>query len=137
MKKILVAMMLAALILLTACGSMTDKDDILTFAQANEEQLISAARRGNYAEILIMSEVFHAYYDMDCVVFTTGASGILTDTRSGLYYSFDGEPCGAGYANKWKLTEEGSGWAWYDIRSASEYYTEHLFGNFYYFEGTW
>ena len=135
MKKIVAALLLCAMMLLTACGTMTDKEDMLAFCQENEELIINVARRGNYSEVLIAGEVFHVYYDMDCVVFTTGAKGILTDSRSGFYYSFDGNPCGAGYANKWKLTEEDGEWVWYDTRSDAEYHTEHLYGDFYYFEG--
>jgi ethanolamine utilization protein EutA (predicted chaperonin) len=137
MKKILAAVILCALMLLTACGSMTEKEDILALTRENEEFIINVARRGNYSEVLISEEVFHVYYDMDCVVFSTGADGLLTDTRTGFYYSFDGNPCGAGYANKWKFTEDENGWYGENVRTGSKYRTEHLFGNFYYFEGTW
>ena len=137
MKKILLAVLLCALMLLTSCGGMTAKEEIGAFAQANEALIINVSRRGNFDEMLIKPEVYHAYQEMDCVVYTTGKTGVLTDTRTGFYYSFDGQPCGAGYANKWKFTEDENGWYGENTRTGSRYRTEHLFGNFYYFEGTW
>lgn len=137
MNKILLAALTLALLLLTGCASLTGGDDMAGFINANEELLTDAAVYSQHGRALILPEIHNVYAERDCVVFVTGASGLLTDTRYGFYYSLDGEPCGAAYANSWKLAAEGEGYSWYDSLGRISYHTHHLTGNWYYFEGTW
>ena len=137
MKRILLVILAAAAaLMMTGCGAPAE-EEIAAIAREDEALFADIAYGADPARALIDPEICHVYREVDCVVFTTGASGLLTDTRSGFYYSYNGQPCGAGYANKWKFTEEDGGWAWYDTRTPREYHTRHLFGNFYYFEGSW
>ena len=137
MKRILLAALIAMLLILTGCSSLNGSDDISAFITANEELLTDAAVYGQYHRALILPEVYNVHAEHDCIVFVTGASGILTDTRCGFYYSYNGEPAGAGYANSWRLTAEGDSFFWRDNLGRMDYHTRRLFGNWYYFEGTW
>lgn len=137
MKRTLLLILAAVLMLLTGCSNLNSTDDIGAFVEENADLIIETSVRGNYDAMLMMPEIDNIYNSMDCVVFTTGTSGLLTDTRCGFYYSFDGAPAGAGYANTWKLSEKDGVYSWSDSKGRIEYHTTHLFGNFYYFEGTW
>lgn len=137
MKRIIALLMVFCILGLTGCSTLEAKDSINSFISENEELLTDAAVYGQYDRALILPEIYNVYWEMDCVVFTTGKSGLLTDTRCGFYYSFDGDPAGAGYANSWKLVEEDGGYCWHDNKGRMEYHTSHIYGNFYYFEGTW
>lgn len=137
MKKILFAILVVLMLALTGCSSLNSIESIEAFIHENESLLTDAAVYSQFDSALVMPEIFNVYAERDCVVFTTGYSGLLTDTRSGFYYSFDGEPAGAGYANSWKLSPSGDGFAWRDSKGRIDYHTYPVFGNFYYFEGTW
>lgn len=137
MKRIFILIMVFCTLVLTGCSALDKKDSMNDFITQNENLLTDAAIYSQHERALILDEIYNVYTEMDCVVFVTGYSGLLTDTRCGFYYSFDGEPAGAGYANSWKLSEEDGGFCWYDNKGRIEYHTSHIFGNFYYFEGTW
>lgn len=137
MKKILLAALIAMLLALTGCNGLIISDDMRTFITENEELLTDAAIYGQHHRALILPEVHNVYAEHDCIVFVTGKSGMLDDTRHGFYYSYDGDPAGAGYANSWKLTSEGDDYYWHDNLGRMDYHTRRLFGNWYYFEGTW
>ena len=137
MKKILLVALIAVLFVLTGCSSLNGSDDINAFIAGNEELLTDAAVYGQHHRALILPEVHNVYAEHDCVVFVTGKSGMLDDTRYGFYYSYDGDPAGAGYANSWRLTAEGDSFFWRDNLGRMDYHTHQLFGNWYYFEGTW
>ncbi len=125
------------LISATACSNnLTDKQDIISLYEKNEETFLQAASSGDYSFVEKINGVqkvlaWDAYVDIQC-----GGAGFGPSTHYyGIFYSADDNLCAIDVAGpKDKLVEHGDGYLYQEENGDNRYYVEPLGNHFYYYE---
>ncbi len=139
MKKIIsLLVLLPMFIIFSACSdNLTEKNDIISLYQQNEEIFLLAADNGDYSAIERINGiqkvlVWDSYVDIQC-----GGAGFGPSTHYyGIFYSSDDDLCAIDVAGpRDKLVKQGDGWLYQEENGDNRYYVEPLGNHFYYYEG--
>lgn len=116
-----------------------DKDDIFEFVCENREELLTAIKDEDFSPFENKGFIKDIKPDEMVVDFSCGGAGIGSGTSYvGFYYTPDNDMaavwCAPSSASS--LTPSGSGFEWQEPNGDNRYYTEHICGNFYYYEAS-
>ena len=127
------------LFLVATSDDSADKNDVFEFVSDNEEELLKAIENGDFSAF--ENKGFIKDIDPDEVVvdFSCGGAGVGSGTSYvGFYYTTDNDMaavwCAPSSASL--LTPSGNGFKWQEPNGDNRYYTEHICGNFYYYEAS-
>lgn len=156
MKKVLcVCLIIVLCFSLTACSDLVggayylyliatgndraDKAVIFEFVCENEEELLAAIHNGDFSAFENQGFIKEIDADETVVDFSCGGAGIGSGTSYvGFYYTPDKNMaavwCAPSSADL--LTPSGNGFEWQESKGDNRYYTEHICGNFYYYEAS-
>ena len=138
MKKVISLLVLFAMVLvLSACSNnLTEKSDIISLYQKNEQVFLLAAENGDYSAIegikgIQKVLVWDTYIDIQC-----GGAGLGSSTHYyGIFYSADDNLYAIGVAgSRDKLVEQGEGYLYQEENGDNRYYVEPLGNHYYYYE---
>ncbi len=121
-------MLCLAFILASCSGNLTDKSDIVSLYQKNEETFLQAASNGDYSAVEKINGVQsvlvkEAYVEIQC-----GGAGLGSSTHYyGIFYSADDIDA------DW-LVEHGDGYLYQEEEGDNRIYVEPLGNHFYYYE---
>ena len=124
--------------LVASLDDRADKEEILKFVSENEEELLKAIEKGNFSAFENKGFVKEIDADETVVDFSCGGAGIGSGTcYVGFYYTSGNDMkavwCGSCAGS---LTPSGRGYVWREPNGDNAYYTEHICGNFYYYEAS-
>lgn len=125
---------------LVATGNdSADKDDVFEFVCKNEEELLTAIRNGDFSAFENQGFIKDIDVDETVVDFSCGGAGVGSGTSYvGFYYTPDNDMtavwCAPSSASS--LVPCGNGFEWWEEKGDNRYYTEHICGNFYYYEAS-
>ena len=126
--------------LLVAAGDdSADKDDIFAFVCDNEQDLLKAIENEDFSAFENKGFIKSVDADADVVEFSCGGAGIGSGTYYvGYYYTQDNDMAAVWCApsSAASLTSSGNGFEWKETNGDNRYYTEHISGNFYYYEAS-
>ena len=156
MKKLLcVCLVIALTFSLTACSELlgsayflylvvtgydsADKAEIFDFVCENEEELLQAIQNGDYSGFVNQGFIKEIDAEETVVDFSCGGAGVGSGTSYvGFYYTADDDMtavwCAPSSADL--LIPSGNGFEWIEDNGDNRYYTEHICGNFYYYEAS-
>ena len=156
MKKVLcVCLIVALLFSLSACSDLlggayflyliatgddsADKGDIFEFVCEKEDELLKAIKDGDFSAFENQGFVNAIDADETVVDFSCGGAGVGSGTSYvGFYYTPENDMaavwCAPSSASA--LTPSGNGFEWKEPNGDNRYYTEHICGNFYYYEAS-
>ena len=127
------------LFLVATSDDSADKNDVFEFVSDNEEELLKAIENGDFSAF--ENKGFIKDIDPDEVVvdFSCGGAGVGSGTSYvGFYYTTGNDMtavwCAPSSASL--LTPSGNGFEWQEPNGDNRYYTEHICGNFYYYEAS-
>ena len=138
MKKVIsLLVLLVMFITVSACSNnLTNKTDIISLYQKNEEIFLLAVENGDYSKLesircIQKVLVWDTYIDIPC-----GGAGFGPSTHYyGIFYSADDNLCAIDVAGpKDKLVEQGDGYLYQEENGDNCYYVEPLGNHFYYYE---
>lgn len=138
MKKLTALFLLASILLtFTSCfRNLTDKSDIISLFQKNEETFIKAVQSADYSDVERISgvqkvDISAAYVDIQC-----GGAGLGSSTHYyGIFYSADDDLCAIDVAGpKDELVEDDDGYLFSEDSGDNRYYVEPLGNHFFYYE---
>ena len=130
----------AFFLFLVATGDdRADKDEVLGFVSQNEEELLTAIETGDYSAFENQGFIKDIDADETVVDFPCGGAGVGSGTSYvGFYYTLENDMaavwCAPSSASA--LTPSGNGFGWQEPNGDNRYYTEHICGNFYYYEAS-
>ena len=127
------------LALIAAGDDRADKDEVFEFVCENEEELLKAVENEDYSALENQGFIKDIDADETVVDFSCGGAGVGSGTfYVGFYHTPDDDmtavwcaPTSAG-----ALTPSGNGFEWQEPNGDNRYYTEHICGNFYYYEAS-
>ena len=127
------------LFLIATGDDRADKDDVFDFVCENEAELLKAIETGDFSAFENQKFITDIDSDVTVVDFSCGGAGIGSGTAYvGFYYTSENDmtavwcaPSSAG-----ALTPSGNGYEWQEPNGDNRYYTEHICGNFYYYEAS-
>ena len=131
----------AFFLFLVATGDdSADKDEVFDFVSENEEELLKAIEAGDYSAFENQGFIKDIDVDKTVVDFSCGGAGIGSATSYvGFYYTPENDMaavwCAPSSASS--LTPSGNGFEWQEPNGDNRYYTEHICGNFYYYEASY
>lgn len=113
------------------------KAEIIAFVQEQEDALLQAVESGDYAAFADGELIRDIEQDQEIVDFFCGGAGIGSNTSYvGFYYTSTHDMtalwCAPGDSSA--LVASGNGYEWQEPAGDNRYYTEHICGNFYYYE---
>lgn len=116
-----------------------DKTEVFEFVRENEEELLKAIEGGDFSEFENQGFIKNIDDDDAVVEFSCGGAGMGSGTAYvGFYYTPDNDMtavwCAPSSAEL--LSPCGSGFEWREKKGDNRYYTEHICGNFYYYEAS-
>ena len=116
-----------------------DKDEIFDFVSENEGKLLKAIETGDYSAFENQGFVKDIDADETLVDFSCGGAGVGSGTSYvGFYYTSENDIaavwCAPSSASA--LTPSENGFEWQEPNGDNRYYTEHICGNFYYYEAS-
>lgn len=114
-----------------------DKDDVFEFVCENEEELIKAIEDGNFSDFENKGFIKDIDEDETAVDFSCGGGGVGPGTYYvGFYYTQDNDMTAVWCAptSDDSLLPYENGFRWQEPNGDNWYYTEHICGNFYYYE---
>lgn len=114
-----------------------DKAEVFTFVCEKEEALLKAIGNGDLSAFENQGFIKEIDADEAVVDFSCGGAGVGSGTSYvGFYYTPDNDMtavwCAPSSADA--LTPSGDGFEWREENGDNRYYTEHICGNFYYYE---
>ena len=130
----------AFFLFLVATGDdSADKDDVFEFVYEKEEELLKAIENGDFSAFENKGFIKDIDADETVVDFFCGGAGVGSGTSYvGFYYTPDNDMtavwCAPSSASS--LTPSESGFEWQEPNGDNRYYTEHICGNFYYYEAS-
>ena len=127
------------LFLIATGDDSANKDEVIEFVCAKEEELLKAIEDGDFSAFENKGFIKSIDADKTLVVFSCGGAGIGSATSYvGFYYSPNDDmtaiwcaPSSAGL-----LRPSGNGFEWQEKNGDNRYYTEHICGHFYYYEAS-
>ena len=148
MKKILSVMPVFCLLFLMAMAAAffafdallddrAGKEDVIAFVRENEEALLEAIEQGELSEYEKKGVVRKINAEETVVDFSCGGAGIGSGTSYvGFYYTPDDDMTAVWCApfSEDSLRPSGNGYEWQEANGDNCYYTEHICGQFYYYE---
>ncbi len=128
------------LFLIATGDDRADKDKVFEFVCENEEALLKAIEDDDFSAYEnkgFIKDIDNT--DEDVVDFSCGGFGVGSGTSYvGFYYTPNNDmyavwcaPSGPG-----RLKPAGNGFEWRELNGDNRYYTEHICGNFYYYEAS-
>lgn len=113
------------------------KADVFAFVCEKEEELLEAIENGDLSAFENQGFIKKIDADDAVVNFSCGGAGVGSGTSYvGFYYTPDNDMtavwCAPSSADS--LTPSGDGFEWREENGDNRYYTEHICGNFYYYE---
>lgn len=127
------------LLLIAAGDNRADRTEIFGFVRENEEALMTAIEEGDFSALENTGFIRDIEADATVVDFSCGGFGVGSSTSYvGFYYTRNGDMtsvwCAPGSAEL--LLPSGEGFIWCEENGDNTYYTEHVCGNFYYYEAS-
>ena len=127
------------LYLIATGDDSADKEEIFEFVSENEEELLKAIQNGEFSAFENHDFIKEIDADETVVDFSCGGAGVGSGTSYvGFFYSPTNDMtavwCAPSSADS--LTPSGSGFEWQEQNGDNRYYTEHICGNFYYYEAS-
>ncbi|MBQ4564046.1 MAG: hypothetical protein IJA58_06160 [Lachnospiraceae bacterium] len=127
------------LLLAATTDDSANKEDVFEFVCEEKEALLKAIEDGDFSAFKNKGFIKSIDADTDVVDFSCGGSGVGSGTSYvGFYYTPGNDmtavwcaPSSAG-----SLTPSGKGFEWRETNGDNWYYTEHICGNFYYYEAS-
>ena len=137
MKKLLYAVALIVICLLSACSSnLTSKESVVNLYTKNEALFIDAASKKSFSDLEKINGVQEVlvrdnYVDIEC-----GGSGFGSSTHYyGIFFSEDDDLCAVNVAGPLnELVKDGNGYRYEQSDGDNEYYVEPLGNHYYYYE---
>ena len=130
----------AFFLFLVATGDdRADKDEVFDFVSENEEELLKAIEAGDLSAFENQGFIKDIDPDETVVDFSCGGAGVGSGTSYvGFYYTSENDMaavwCAPSSASS--LIPSGNGFEWQEANGDNRYYTEHICGNFYYYEAS-
>lgn len=127
------------LFLAATSDDSANKDDIFEFICNGEEALLEAIEQGDFSDFENKGFIKSIDADQNIVDFSCGGAGVGSGTSYvGFYYTATNDMtavwCAPSSASS--LTPSGNGFEWKEANGDNMYYTEHICGNFYYYEAS-
>lgn len=116
-----------------------DRDDIFEFVCEKEDELLQAIKAGDFSAFENKGIIKSVDADEEVVDFDCGGAGIGSGTfYVGFYYSYNNDMKAVWCAppSSESLLPCGKGFEWREPDGDNRYYTEHICGNFYYYEAS-
>lgn len=116
-----------------------DKDIVFEFVCEEEAALLKAIENGDFSAFENKGFIKSIDADPNVVDFSCGGAGLGSSTSYvGFYYTADNNMtavwCAPSSASS--LTPSGNGFEWQENNGDNWYYTEHICGEFYYYEAS-
>lgn len=127
------------LLLAATSDDGADKDDVFEFVCEEEEALLKAIADGDFSAFENKGFIKSIDAYTNVVDFSCGGAGFGSGTSYvGFYYTADNDMtavwCAPSSASL--LTPFENGFEWQETNGDNWYYTEHICGNFYYYEAS-
>ena len=127
------------LFLIVTGDDSADKDEVFDFVSENEEELLKAIETGDFSAFENQGFIKDIDPDETVVDFSCGGAGVGSGTSYvGFYYTASNDMaavwCAPSSASS--LVTSGDGYKWQEQDGDNRYYTEHICGNFYYYEAS-
>ena len=116
-----------------------DKEDVFAFVCENEEALLKAIEVGDLSAFENKGFLKGISTSKTAVDFSCGGAGVGSGTSYvGFYYTPDNDMTAVWCAppHPGSLIPSGEGFLWQEPDGDNRYYTEHICGNFYYYEAS-
>ncbi len=117
-----------------------DKDEVFAFVDENEEELLRAIEDRDFSAFENQGFIKEISADDAVVDFSCGGAGVGSGTiYVGFYYTPDDDMTAVWCAppsSASALIPCGNGFEWWEENGDNHYYTEHICGNFYYYEAS-
>ena len=127
------------LILAAASDDRADKTEVFEFVQEKEYELLEAIESGDFSAFENKGFIKNIDATEPAVDFSCGGAGFGSATSYvGFYYSPDNSMTAVWCAppSEGSLVPSGDGFLWQEPDGDNRYYTEHICGNFYYYEAS-
>jgi len=127
------------LTLVAASDDRATKDDVFEFVCKKEEELLKAIENREFSAFENKGFIKDIDADETVVDFSCGGAGVGSGTSYvGFYYTHNNDLTAVWCAPQTSdsLTPSGNGYAWKEPNGDNWYYTEHILGNFYYYEAS-
>lgn len=127
------------LFLVATSDDSADKDEIIGFVCEKEDELLKAIESGDFSAFENKGFIKDIDADEKVVDFSCGGAGIGSGTSYvGFYYTPNNDMTAVWCApsSSSSLTPYENGFAWQEPNGDNRYYTEHICGNFYYYEAS-
>ena len=127
------------LFLVATTDDSADKDEVFDFVSENEEELLKAIESGDFSGFENQGFIKDIDADEKVVDFSCGGAGVGSGTAYvGFYYTAENDMAAVWCAppSASSLTPSGNGFVWQERNGDNRYYTEHICGNFYYYEAS-
>ena len=126
-------------LLIVSNDDSSNKDDVFEFVCENEEELLNAIEDRDFADFENKGVIKEIDADEEIVDFSCGGAGIGSGTSYvGFYYTPNDDMtviwCAPSQPSL--LILSGNGFEWKEPNGDNRYYTEHICGNFYYYEAS-
>lgn len=123
--------------LIASGDDRAEQTDIFQFVRKNENTLLQAIESGDFSAfekypMIKQITPYETYVEFGC-----GGYGIGSATSYvGFYYTAENDMCAIAYSpsSASELKPCGNGYEWKEPNGDNRYYTEHICGNFYYYE---
>jgi hypothetical protein len=125
--------------LIASGDDRADKSDIFEFVCENEEELLKAIDEGNFSAFENQGFIQTIDTNDTVVDFSCGGAGIGSSTSYvGFYYTANNDMTAVWCAPPpdTPLIPSGDGFSWPETQGDNWYYTQHICGNFYYYEAS-
>ena len=130
----------AFFLFLVATGNdSAGKDAVFEFVCAQEDELLTAIENRDFSAFENQAFIQDIDADRRVVDFSCGGAGIGSGTSYvGFYYTPDDDMTAVwcAPASSDLLMSSGNGFEWREPDGDNRYYTEHICGNFYYYEAS-
>lgn len=128
------------LAVLTVLGDdSADQEHVFKFVRENEAELMEAIQRGDFSAFENQGIVKDIRAEKTVVDFSCGGGGIGSGTSYvGFYYTAEHDMAAVWCAplSADLLKPAANGYQWQQKNGDNRYYTEHICGNFYYYEAS-
>ena len=127
------------LFLIKAGDDHESQDDIFKFVREEEKELLNAIETGDFSVFENQGFIKRIDAYETVVDFSCGGAGVGSGTSYvGFYYTPENDMAAVWCAppSASALTSSGNGFEWQESNGDNRYYTEHICGNFYYYEAS-